>query len=133
MNFAFHFSLLFALSLGAAPAKPQNAAYAPSSRIERAAAAVVAKYSQQELREVMGFFAPVVKKWRPTAEKFGSEYTASTNRTAVISRYLPKARQALEDARRMRLPPKYEPQREKYLTVAEALYMTISLYMKFEK
>ena len=124
---------LAASSLGATPARAQGALFAPTTRIEQAAAAVMAKYSEKELRELQGFFAPVVKKWTPVAEKFAAEYAASSNKTAIISRYLPKVRQVLDDARRMRIPAKYEPERERYVATAEALYAAITLYVKLDQ
>lgn len=118
--------------LAAARQVPQPAPFEPKTRVEKAAFAVLEKYSAKELREIQGFFAPVVKKWTPVGEKFASEYLAAKNRNAVLTKYLPQARKVLDEARAMKVPPRYEPRRDQYVTAAEALYTAVSLYLQLD-
>lgn len=128
--------LLAAFAVPAAPPAPPpgrgQPVFVPKTRMEKAAVSFLNRYSEKEIRDLQGFFAPVVRKWTPTGEKFSEEYLVATNKSMVISRYLPKARQVVEDARRMKLPPKYEQQRQRYITIAETFLSMVSLYLRFE-
>jgi len=67
------------------------------------------------VHEAMGFFGPVTKKYMPEFQKFNDEYLASTNKMAVVEKYLPKAQCAYNDACAMKVPAKYEAKKQEYL------------------
>lgn len=122
--------VLMSVSAVAAPVDPPRIQFVPKTQVEKAAMAVVSRYSEKELREIMGFFAPVVKKWTPIGEKFAAEYVAAKDKDAILAGYLPRARMVIEDARRMKLPPKYENRRAQYVLAAEAVCSVVSMYLK---
>lgn len=123
---------LTVVAVGVGAAEPQETAgqtgFVPTTKIEKAAMAVFEKYSEAEMQEIQTFFAPIVQKWTPTAQQFAEEYMASTNRNAVVSKYLPKARTALDEAKQMKVEQKDVTRRDQYVMVAEALYSVISVY-----
>lgn len=116
----------------AAPVEPPKNGFEPKTPVEKAAMAAMSRYSEKEIREIMGFFAPVVKKWKAAGEQFAKEYMVAEDKSAVLRRYLPKARAVIEDARRMRLPRKCEDRREQYVSTAEALYAVVSFYLRID-
>lgn len=126
--------LLFTMVSLAAVASAGGAAasrggFVPETRAERMAASFMSRYSDKELREIQGFFAPVVKKWTPTGEQFAAEYMSASDRNAVLVRYLPKARAFIDDAAKMKVPPAYVARRNHYVAAAEAFYAAISMYL----
>lgn len=125
-------TVLSARAVIAEPAASDAVQFVPKTRIEKAAYAVMERFSEKELREIQGFFAPVCRKWYPTGEKFAAEYTVASNKSAVLSRYLPKARAVIDDAIKMKVPARFEAQKNRYITTAEGLYSVVDMYLKIE-
>ena len=86
---------------------------------------------QKELNEAMGFFGPVTKKYLPVFQTFNGEYLASTNKLAVVRKYMPQADSALKEAREMKVPAKYEQQKAKYLRMVESFLALVKLMLRF--
>ena len=86
---------------------------------------------QKEVDEMMGFFGPVTKKYLPVFKSFNTEYLSGTNKLATVRKYLPQADAALAEARAMRIPPKYEPQKATYLKRLEAFLSIVKLMARF--
>lgn len=105
-----------------------------ASRSERVAAKIeqmaMTMLPTNEVRNAMGFFAPVTKKYQPIFEQFNTEYLASTNKLAVIQKYLPRTEDILRDAEAMKVPEKYEAQKAAYLSRFRAVLAPIRLSMK---
>ena len=72
--------------------------------------------------EAAGFFGPVAKKYMPQFEAFEREYMVSSNKIAVVEKFLPVAADALSDARKMRVPPRYEKKKAEYIKFFESAY-----------
>ena len=70
---------------------------------------------QEKLDAAAGFFGPVSKKYMPVFERFGAEYEAASDKLPVIARYLPQAEKAFEEAKRMRVPPRFEAEKAQYI------------------
>ena len=86
---------------------------------------------QKEVDEMMGFFGPVTKKYLPVFKSFNTEYLSGTNKLATVRKYLPKADAALAEARAMRIPPKYETQKETYLKRLETFLTVVKFTARF--
>ena len=86
---------------------------------------------QKELNEAMGFFGPVTKKYLPVFQAFNGEYLASTNKLAVVRKYMPQADSALKEARAMKVPAKYESQKAKYIRMADSFLVLVKLTLRF--
>jgi hypothetical protein len=113
--------LTVSLSAVAAPAPRPTA----EARVAAAAEALMARFPQEQLNRAAGFFGPVVKKYLPTVKAFHREYAAATDRMAVIARYAPALDAALADARKMKVPPRYEKEKADYLRLAEAFVFSL--------
>lgn len=70
---------------------------------------------QERLNEAAGFFGPVTKRYMPVFESFGAEYEAAPEKLPVIAKYLPQAEKAFEEAKRMRVPPRFEAEKAQYI------------------
>ena len=86
---------------------------------------------QKEVDEMMGFFGPVTKKYLPVFKSFNTEYLSGTNKLATVRKYLPKADAALAEARAMRVPVRYEVQKETYLKRLGAFVTVVKLAARF--
>ncbi len=80
--------------------------------------------------EAAGFFGPVSKKYMPQFEAFEREYMTSSDKLAVVEKYLPLAANALADARKMRVPPRYEGKKAEYIKFFESAYAAASLTVR---
>lgn len=78
-------------------------------------------FPQEKIDHVAGFFGPVTKKYLPAFDRFNDEYLAARDKMPVIKKYLPQAEAALEEARRMRVPPRYEAEKAQYIKTFEML------------
>ena len=107
---------------GAAAADPEG-----SSLAERALEALV---PTNMVNEAAGFFGPVSKKYMPQFEAFEREYMASSDKFAVVEKYLPVAADALADARKMRVPTRYEKKKAEYIKFFESAYAAANLTVK---
>lgn len=79
-----------------------------------------------------GFFGPVTKKYLPKFQAFSNEFETSTNRLALIARYLPVAEKALAEARVMRVPPKYEAEKANYLRFFDAALISAKTLLRLK-
>lgn len=116
-----------ALILAALPFVPAAAAPRPAAgdRFAAAAEALFARLPQERFNRAAGFFGPVVKKYLPTVKAFHRDYAAASNRMAVIVRYAPALDAALADAKKMKVPPRYEREKAGYLRMAEAFVFSL--------
>jgi hypothetical protein len=115
-----------ALALAVFPFIPLAAAPRPAAdRFAAAAEALVARLPQERLNRAAGFFGPVVKKYLPTVKAFHRDYAAASNRMAVIVRYAPALDAALADAKKMKVPPRYEREKAEYIRLAEAFVFSL--------
>lgn len=116
-------------TVAAAPAVPANntPARPEPTLTERALEALV---PAKKAHEAAGFFGPVTKKYLPQFEAFVDEYETSTNRIALVARYLPVAEKALAEAHKMRIPPKYEAEKANYLRFFDAALTSAKLILR---
>lgn len=84
-------------------------------------------FPAEKLDRAAGFFAPVVKRYQPVFDRFGAEYAASPDKLAVVAKYLPEAERALEAARRMKIPAKYEKEKADYIRLFDMLLASARL------
>jgi len=82
------------------------------------------------VNEAAGFFGPVAKKYMPQFEAFEREYMVSSDKFAVVEKFLPVAADALADARKMRVPPRYEKKKAEYIKFFESAYAAANLTVK---
>ena len=111
------------LSGTAAAVEPEG-----SSLAERALEALV---PTNMVNEAAGFFGPVSKKYMPQFEAFEREYMASSDKFAVVEKFLPVAANALSDARKMRVPPRYEKKKAEYIKFFESAYAAAKITVGF--
>ena len=113
---------------GATPQKPSGAAV--GSKLERLAEKML---PQKKLNDALGFFGPVTKKYLPTFKEFNGAYLAGTNKIAVVRQYLPLAQAALDEAKAMRIPAKYEAEKAEYIRMAETFLTVLRITVRLSK
>ena len=96
--------------------------------MERLATAL---FPPEKFDHIAGFFGPVTKRYLPTFEQFNEEYLAAKDKLPVVKKYLPQAEKALDEARKMRVPPRYEAEKAKYIKSFEMLLASAKLSLKF--
>ncbi|MGN0833372.1 MAG: hypothetical protein ACI4RD_06960 [Kiritimatiellia bacterium] len=118
--------VLAAIGIGPASAGAAVATTAapPRSRLELLAERLL---PQAKLDEAAGFFAPVVRKYQPVLRSFQAEYRDAADKRAVALKYVPQAEAALADARRMRVPAKYEARKAEYVQLFETFVLAAKL------
>ena len=82
------------------------------------------------LNEAAGFFGPVTKRYQPVFDRFGAEYEASSDKMAVIAKYLPQAEAALAEAKKMRVPPRFEAEKAKYIRLFDIVMASARLSVR---
>ena len=60
-----------------------------------------------------------------------SQYNSADDKLAIAQKYMPQAEKALDEARRMRVPPRYEAEKAKYIKMFEMLLASAKLSVKF--
>ena len=110
--------LLVALLLAA----PSSAFPGPS--VEQLARSL---FPAEKMNEIAGFFGPVTKRYMPVITKFGAEYEASSDKIKVIAKYLPQAEKALAEARKMRVPPRFEAEKANYIRLFDVVMASARL------
>ena len=123
MNFAKLLMLLSVMPLAVVAAEVPSG----PTLAERALEALV---PTNMVNEAAGFFGPVAKKHMPQFEAFEREYMASSDKFAVVEKYLPVAADALADARKMRVPPRYEKKKAEYIKFFESAYAAANLTVR---
>lgn len=103
---------------------------AAAAKLEQMAAQMV---PQKELDEMLGFFGPVSKKYLPVFRQFNREYLEGTNKLATVRKYLPKAQAALDEAKAMKVPAKYEAKKTEYVGRLETFMSLVGLTARFGK
>ena len=81
---------------------------------------------QKELNEMLGFFGPVSKKYLPVFNRFNAEYLDGTNKLATVKKYLPQANAALEEAKAMKVPVRYEAKKADYIGKLETFLKLVN-------
>ncbi|MBQ6327538.1 MAG: hypothetical protein IJI35_00860, partial [Kiritimatiellae bacterium] len=76
------------------------------------------------------FFGPVTKRYMPVFERFGAEYEASSDKMTVIAKYLPQAEAALAEAKKMRVPPRFEAEKAKYIRLFDMVMASARLSVR---
>ena len=66
----------------------------------------------------------------PQFEAFEREYMVSSNKMAVVEKFLPVAAGALSDARKMRVPAQYEKKKAEYIKFFESAYAAANIAVK---
>ncbi|MBQ3341933.1 MAG: hypothetical protein IJG84_08585 [Kiritimatiellae bacterium] len=82
------------------------------------------------LNEAAGFFGPVTKRYMPVFERFGAEYEASPDKMTVIAKYLPQAEAALAEAKNMRVSPRFEAEKAKYIRLFDVVMASARLSVR---
>ena len=82
------------------------------------------------MNEAAGFFGPVSKRYMPVFERFGEEYETSSDKMAVIAKYLPQAEAALAEAKKMRVPPRFEAEKAKYIRLFDVVMASARLSVR---
>ena len=83
------------------------------------------------MNEAAGFFGPVTKKYMPVFERFGAEYEAASDKLPVIAKYLPQAESALAEAKRMRVPLRFEAEKAKYIRLFDMVLASARMSVRF--
>ena len=86
---------------------------------------------QEKLNAAAGFFGPVTKKYMPMFEKFGAEYEAASEKLPVIAKYLPQAEMAFAEAKKMRVPPRFEAEKAQYIRIFDMVLSSARLSVRF--
>ena len=94
---------------------------------DQAVQMVISEMSTNELNEVASFFGSVSEKYKPTFEKFWTDFGESKDRMAVLVDYLPKAEEAYADAKAMKVPAKFAAKKEEYLNKFDQILSTVKL------
>ena len=129
MRLRFLLSAILAAACFAAPAVDATALkQKAAARLERLAEKMMPK---KDLDEMLGFFGPVTKKYMPAFQQFNAEYLAGTNKLATVKKYLPKANSALNEAKAMKVPAKYEAKKAEYLAKVETFVSILNLSARF--
>jgi len=84
-----------------------------------------------ELRQALGFFGPVTKKYMPTFQQFNAEYLTAQEKLPVVAKYLPKAESAYKEAQAMKVPARYEAKKEEYLKMFGGFLTAIRVMTMF--
>jgi len=98
-----------------------------ATKVEQLAQAML---PQEKMNRALAFFGPVTKKYLPVFNRFNDEYLKSANRISVIRKYLPQADAALAEARKMRVPAKYEVEKAEYIQMAEGFLTMTKLTVR---
>ena len=128
--------LAMATCVCAAPAKRPAAKAAAAPKPPPAAKPSLGERALEALvppdiaNEAAGFFGPVSKKYMPQFEAFERAYAESPDKIAVVAKYLPVADRALAEARRMRVPPRYEQTKAKYILLFDSALKAARLSVK---
>ena len=88
---------------------------------------------QEKLNKVAGFFGPVTKKYLPTVNKFQDEYLKAPKKREVIVKYLPQAEAALADAKAMKVPARFEKEKQDYLLMAQTFLTVVKFSTTMNK
>ena len=88
---------------------------------------VEAMMPTQKVDRMVGFFAPVVKKYMPTFQQFQAEYQTAEKKLPVIEKYLPKADAAVAEAKTMTVPEKYVAEKNQYISQVETLLSMVRM------
>ncbi len=88
-------------------------------------------FPPERFDHIAGFFGPVTKRYQPVFYKFCHEYNSADDKLAIAQKYMPQAEKALDEARRMRVPPRYEAEKAKYIKMFEMLLASAKLSVKF--
>ena len=99
-----------------------------AAKIEQMATAML---PQKRVDEMMGFFAPVVKKYLPVFNQFQQEYQTAQQKLPVVLKYLPKADAAVAEAKTMKVPAKYEAQKAEYISEVESFLSMTKMSANF--
>ena len=91
-----------------------------SPEVAAAAKPILAALPADKMMSAAGFFGPVTKKYMPVYENLEREFLASSNKIAVLSKYLPQAKKALEEARAMKVSSRFEAEKAEYLQMFES-------------
>ena len=86
---------------------------------------------QEKFNRALGFFGPVTKKYMPVFRRFNEEYQSGTNKMEVVRKYLPNARSALDEAKAMKIPAKYEQEKAGYIRMGEAFLTVMNFTARF--
>jgi hypothetical protein len=105
---------------------------AESNGVARMAEALIEKLPMEKVDRAAGFFGPVVKKYLPVMHAFREEYETSNDKAAVIVKYMPKLEAALEDAKAMPVPPRYEAEKADYIRIASSVVSSLRFLCKLK-
>lgn len=103
----------------------------PASAVTRAQLAAKAEQlamtmlPTNKLNQAAGFFGPVTKKYLPKFQQFQDEYVTAKDKLPVIRKYMPQAQAALKEAEQMKVPAKYEAEKNEYLGMFRAFLLTM--------
>lgn len=117
--------------LAAGPAAALDKAAIKAACVDKMEQLAQKMLPQEKLDRALGFFGPVTKKYMPVFQKFNDEYLASTNKMATVRKYLPRARSALDEAKAMKIPAKYEQEKADYIRMGEAFLAVMNFTARF--
>lgn len=103
-----------------------------SSRMAKMAEAVIERFSKEKLDAAAAFFGPVVKKYQPDIAAFQKEYESAVEKGEVIAKYMPRLEAALEDAKAMRVPARFEKEKASYIRAASGAVASLRMIMAFQ-
>ena len=118
----------------AAEAKDEASASAAdgSSKMAKLAEAVIDRLPKEKLDAAAAFFGPVVKKYQQDLAAFQKEYESAVEKGEVISKYMPRLEAALEDAKAMSVPARFEKEKAGYIRTASSVVASLRMIMAFQ-
>ncbi|MBR0057180.1 MAG: hypothetical protein IJP66_07605 [Kiritimatiellae bacterium] len=96
------------------------------------AEAVIERFSKEKLDAAAAFFGPVVKKYQPDIAAFQKDYESAVEKGEVIAKYMPRLEAALEDAKAMRVPARFEKEKASYIRAASGAVASLRMITAFQ-
>lgn len=115
------------LTVAAGLQAPASTAPAPAAKPNACERLVASLLPPEKINEMVGFFAPVAKKYLPEFDRFSRDYQLSTNKLSTVAAYLPVADKALAEAKEMRVSARFEQQKANYLKLLRAVLVSARL------
>ena len=119
--------MLMALVLGSAAALAAEPVSRTAAFVAKAEMMAKKMLPQEQFNQAAGFFGPVSKKYMPVMQAFEKDYAAAKEKLPVVMKYLPQAESAYEEAKAMKVPEKYEAEKQRYLRMIEAFLSVVRM------
>ena len=103
-----------------------------ASSMSKMVEAAMERLPKEKLEAAAAFFGPVVKKYQADLAAFQKEYGSAEEKGEVISKYMPRLEAALEDAKAMSVPARFEKEKASYIRTASSVVASLRMIMAFQ-